>query len=254
MGIEILINGPGLPLLDLSSGKMYQMPPFSGRDAALVQTFEACVLVEPFTSLAPDEHFETMAAWLGDSALHILVRPGSFADFPAHWCVAPLPVLASIADVSSVKRMLSSEMLWTRCVWVNRGQARAAAELLNVFPNAVLLQSDGWTLEGAVPRFAPGMPMFWTTRDGGPLVPCETVVPFPDPVRTVSILDKDTLVPLVQTADPGSFRVQGVCGRVPEAHDVLRDTVLKSTADSAFAEAAARSMIEHNLEYVRNLP
>ena len=253
--MHLLMNGPGIPVLDLRSGKRLEAPMYSEDDLKLFATAKCVVVVDPFSNMTPEPYLSQFMKWVPVSCLNptaqslcILRRPGSpVADVP-WWTVAEIPVLASVSDISAVKRKVSDKNISSQCVWVNKGQDRAMAELKRLCPE-VLCFGDGAC---DIDRVGVGTPLFWclddaqTTLDPGPM--------YPEPdTATLSTLDRDKAPALIHASKPGDFRIAGLTSAMPDPGRMLKDTIQRTTSDSEFAETAEAGFAKLSTQELKDL-
>jgi hypothetical protein len=228
----IYVNGPGIPVLDFGSGKRLKPPLYTEANKKDFADAEAVVVVEPFCTLTPAPFYDEFWDWIprpGKPVLVMVRNMDKYENGLAWTELRQIPVLGSVIDVSILKRQLR-DTVTERLVWVNRGQ-EANAELLRKSNPYIITFGDGCDIPGP----GTGVPIYWmyddvsNTLTGGPAYP-ETET------KTISLSDKAKAEACIYDGDLGSFRIADSVTRVPDPGLVLRDTVLRETADPVFAE------------------
>jgi hypothetical protein len=227
----VYMNGPGIPVLDFGSGKRLKPPLYIEADKKAFADAEAVVVVEPFRTLTPAPFYDEFRDWVPTTKpVLVMVRNMDKYESGLAWTeLRQIPVLGSVTDVSILKRQLR-DTVTERLVWVNRGQ-EANAELLRKSNPYIITLGDGCDIPGP----GTGVPVYWMYDDISNTLTGGLVYPETE-TKTVSLSDKVKAEACIYDSDPGSFRIADSVTRVPDPGTVLRDTVLRETADPVFAE------------------
>jgi hypothetical protein len=248
-----ILNGPGLPVLDLRSGARVEAPVFSDDDARRFKNVTVYV-VDPFATLSPVDFEAALYRWLPGLVDDVfLLMPRTPYEAPSGTRVLPLQTITSLSDLSRVRRIRRDACIDERIFKVSRHMESAVIK--ENLPEHLFLCGSSPDFAGGIPRVSPGKSLYWFYSDSDDRNKCAwTVGMCPETeVDCVLASDPKALEDAAFNKEPSSYRIVSTIRAAQDPRDLLYDGVLKLSSDERFAEAVVTSFDEMSMKGVAEL-